>query len=117
MRGSTSHDYVKSQFPDAKLILVDNYDDAIEMLRKDEIEVMLADYAQCSYASFKFTEDHFYVMEEPMTTERIGLALSPKDALFMNLLTNLFDEFLENGEFQKLEGEWFRSGSWLNRVN
>jgi len=117
MRGSTSHDYVTKHFPDAKLILVDDYDAAIEMLRKDEIEVMIADYAECSYASFKFSEDHFYVMEDPMTTERIGLALAPNDVLFINLMTNLFDKLSVNGEFQKLENEWFRSGSWLNRVN
>ena len=116
LRGSTSQDYVQAEFPDAKLTLVGDYDDAIEMLRNDEIDLMVADYAECTYASFKFSEDHFHVMKDPMTAERIGLALTPHDPLLINLITNYFDELLENGDFQKLEEEWFRGGSWLNRV-
>ena len=116
LRGSTSQTYVNAEFPKAKLTLVGDYEEAIQMLRNDEIDVMVADYSECTYASYKYSEDHFHVMKDPMTTERIGLALPPHDPLLMNLISNFFDDLLENGGFQELEEEWFHSGSWLNRV-
>lgn len=117
LKNSTSEVYVKSQFPEAKIMTVANYDEAVEMLRKDEIAAMIADFSECTFASFKHPEDRLLVMRDLLTTERVGIALSPEDPLFVNLISNLFNEFQETGVFTNLENTWFVDSSWINRVN
>jgi ABC-type amino acid transport substrate-binding protein len=117
LKGSSSEAFAKSQFPDAKLTLVSDYDEAIEMLRKGQIQAMVADFSECTFASFKHPEDRFMVMRDLLTTERIGVALSPSDPLLMNLMTNLFKEFEENGVFIQLENDWFVDSHWIDQVD
>jgi len=117
LKNSTSEIFVKSQFPDAKIMSVPNYDEAIEMLRRDEITAVVADFSECTFASFKHPEDRLLVMRDLLTTERVGIALSPGDPLFINLISNLFDEFQETGVFIDLENTWFIDNSWIDRVN
>jgi polar amino acid transport system substrate-binding protein len=117
LKNSTSEVFVKSQFPEVKIMAVANYDEAIEMLRKDEIVAMIADFSECTFASFKHPEDRLLVMRDLLTTERVGIALSPEDPLLVNLISNLFNEFQETGVFTNLENTWFVDSSWIDRVN
>jgi len=116
LKGSTSESYAKSQFPKAKHVPITKYEEAVQMLRNDEISALVADYTKCSYISFKNSSDHFYVTDDPLTTERIGLAVSPNDPLFINLLSNFLDEIEDSGQMDELENEWIRSLDWMARV-
>lgn len=116
LKGSTSEAYVKSQFPEAKHVPVTDYEKAVRMLRNDEIHALVADYTECTYISFKNSTDRFYVTDDLLTTERIGLAVSPTDPLFVNLLTNFLDEIQDSGQLNELENEWIRSMDWMDRV-
>ena len=113
LRGSTSEEFVLEKIPDASLELVDEYDEAIERVKNNEVDIMLADYAQCIFASLKYTEDNLLVLNSTFTNERIGIALPPDDALLINLVENFLGELRESGELDQLENKWFRSGSWL----
>lgn len=113
LRGSTSEYFVIQNIPDALLEVVDGYEEAIDKLRNGKSDLMIADYAQCIYATLKYSEDNFFVLDYTFTNERIGIALSPADPLFINLVGNFLGELRENGELETLEDKWFRSGSWL----
>lgn len=116
LKGSTSETYVKSQFPEAKHIPVTDYEEAVRMLRNDEIHALVADYTECTFISFKNSTDRFFVTSDLLTTERIGLAVSPTDPLFVNLLTNFLGEIKDSGQLNELENEWVRSMDWMDRV-
>jgi len=116
LKGSTSEAYVKSQFPEAKHVHITDYEEAVRMLRNDEIHALVADYTECTFLSFKNSTDRFYVTDDLLTTERIGLAVSPSDPLFVNLLTNFLDEIKDSGQLNELENEWVRSMDWMDRV-
>ncbi len=113
LRGSTSEEFVLENIPDASLELVDGYEEAIERIKNDVVDIMIADYAQCIFASLKYTEDNLLVLNNTFTNERIGIALPPDDALLINLVRNFLGELRESGELDQLENKWFRSGSWL----
>ncbi len=113
LKGSTSERFVMQNIPDALLEVVDGYEEAIERIRNDDADVMIADYAQCVYATLKYSGDNFLVLGYTFTNERIGMALPPGDVLPINLVHNFLGELRESGELGALEEKWFRSGSWL----
>ncbi len=116
LKGSTSEAYAIAQFPEAIHVSVTNYAEAVQMLRNNEVNALVTDYLQCTYMAYKNSTDRFYVMPGMLTTERIGLAVSPIDPLFVNLLTNFLDELTDSGQLNELENEWIRSLDWMSQV-
>lgn len=116
LKGSTSEEFVKNFLSTATLVAVDDYEKAIDMVRSGEIDIMVADYAECLYASLKYSADNLQVLNQTLTNERIGIALPPDDPLMMNLLENFLGELLESGELGTLEAKWFQSGAWMMEV-
>jgi len=116
LNGSTSKAYAIARFPEAIHVYVTNYAQAVQMLRNNEVNALVADYMQCTYIAYKNSTDRFYVMPGMLTTERIGLAVSPTDPLFINLLTNFLDELTDSGQLNELENKWIRSLDWMSRV-
>ncbi len=116
LKGSTSEAFAKSYMPNAELVLVDDYQDAIDMVRSGEISLMLADYAECLYASLRFSGDNLQVLNRTMTNERIGIAIPSDDPLLINILQNFLGEIEASGELAEMESKWFHSGSWMLEV-
>lgn len=113
LKGSTSEDFAKEFLPAAKLVTVDNYEEAIDMVRSEELTFMLADYAECLYASLRYSVDNLQILNRTLTNERIGIAIPAGDPLFINILQNFLGEVDENGELAFMESRWFQSGTWL----
>ena len=116
LTGSTSEVYAKSQFPDARHVSVTDYEEAIQLLRNNEIIALVADYLQCTYIAHKNSTDRFYVTDVLFTSERIGFAISSNEMLLVNLLSNFLNEIEYSGQLNKLENEWIRSLDWMDRV-
>jgi len=116
LRGSTSEDFAKANTPQAKITLIDNYDEGVQMVREGKIDALLADYSICAYSILKYPDEGLLTLSTPLTIEPIGIALPPDDHLLMNLVENFFMVMQLNGGLEKLQEKWFRSGAWLDQV-
>ena len=69
LQNSTSEKYVRANTPVAKIIPVANYAAAIEMIKKGEVDLLLADYAICAYSVLTNPNEGFYTLESPLSLE------------------------------------------------
>ena len=116
LKGSTSETYVKSEIPEAELILTDSYDEAIKALEEGKASIMVADYAICAYTALVHPEKGLITIAEPLTIEPIGMALPADDAHFHNLIENYMTALTLLGVLDILEIKWFESGDWVELV-
>lgn len=113
LKGSTSEKFVSTLLPEANSMPVATYDEAVEKLLKDEINIVLADYPVCAITILRNPSANLATLTEPLTIEPIGLALLPDDALFINFLENYFSALVMSGVLEQLKTNWFENGSWL----
>jgi polar amino acid transport system substrate-binding protein len=116
LSGSTSEDFVKAFLPKATLKLTENYDSAIEMLRKDEVQAVVADFEICVLSAFRYPNDGLVTLARPLTVEPLGIAAAPGDPLFLNLIENNVDALEASGLFEGLRGRWFKGGGWVEQL-
>ena len=116
LKGSTSETYAKMEMPDAEIALVDNYDEAVNMLIEGKTDIMVADFPICAYQALVHPEKGLITLAEPLTIEPIGVAISPNDPLLLNLVENYMSSLAMIGILDALEIKWFESGEWLDLV-
>ena len=116
LKGSTSQTFVEKVMPKAKLLLTDDYDEAIAMVRNDKAIAMVADYPICKVAAYRFPDPKLVTLEKPVSYEPIGVALPPNDPLLVNWLQNFFHLLEKTGELKTLTDRWFKDTSWVNRL-
>lgn len=116
LKGSTSEDYVKSEIPEAELLLMDSYDEAIQALEDGTATIMVADYPICAYTALIHPEKGLITINEPLTIEPIGMALPADDAHFHNMINNYMNGLTLLGVLDILEIKWFESSEWVELV-
>jgi len=117
LKGSTSEEFVKRNMPKAKLTSTNDYDEAIKLLNKDKVGILVAETGIIRYTMMRNPESGFVSLENPFTYEPIGLAIMPDDYLLINLLENLIDGIMENGDLEEIENDWFWDDAWLELVD
>jgi len=117
MKGSTSESFVLKNMPKAKLTSTNDYDEAIKLLNKDKVGILVAETGIIRYTMMRNPESGFVSLENPFNYEPIGMAVMPEDFLLINLLENLVDEMRENGELEEIENDWFWDDAWLELVD
>lgn len=116
LKGSTSETYVRSDVPEAELILVDSYTMALEKLESGEASILVADYPFCAYTVLVHPEKNLITLDEPLTIEPIGMALPPNDAHMYNIVQNYLNALSITGALDILEYKWFENGEWVPLV-
>lgn len=116
LKGSTSEQYVRSEIPEAELILANSYDDGIKALEDGRASIMVADYSICAYTALVHPEKGLITINEPLTIEPLGLAMPPNDAHFHNIIQNYLNALALIGGLELLEKKWFESGEWVPLV-
>lgn len=116
LKGSTSESYVKSEMPEAEVILAGSYEEAIKALEDGSATIMVADYPICAYTALVQPERGLITINEPLTIEPIGMALPPNDAHFHNMVNNYMNGLMLVGILDLLEEKWFDSGEWVELV-
>ena len=56
LKGSTSQMFVEKVIPKAKLVLADDYDQAVAMVRNDKAVAMVADYPICMVSVYRYPD-------------------------------------------------------------
>lgn len=116
LKGSTSEQYVRSEIPEAELILADSYADGIKALEEGRASIMVADYSICAYTALVHPEKGLITIDEPLTIEPLGLAMPANDAHFHNIIQNYLNALSLIGALDLLEKKWFESGEWVPLV-
>ena len=116
LKSSTSEDYARENTPMAKITIVDDYDEGIELIRNGKVDLMIADFSICAFAVLTNTEEQFYTLNQPLSIEPVGLAMPASDPLFLNIVDNFFVFMQLNGTLDQLQQKWFNDGSWLDKV-
>jgi polar amino acid transport system substrate-binding protein len=116
LRGSTSEAFVKGYLGNTSLTLVDDYDDAVDLLLNDEVDALVADYPVCAITQLRNPDANLASLKQPLTIEPIGMALPADDGLFLNLVQNYLNSLQLLGTLDALQKKWFEDGGWLVQV-
>ncbi len=115
LENSTSQKFIESVTPEATLVKVDNYDDAVQMVIKDEVDALVADYPICVLSVLR-NPNAGLAAAAPLSLEPIGIALPAGDPLLVNLVENYLVALRATGLLEVLRKRWFDDASWLAQV-
>jgi polar amino acid transport system substrate-binding protein len=116
LKGSTSQLFVERVFPKAKLVLTDDYDQAVAMVRDDKAQAMVADFPFCQVSVFRYPDSELATLKNPISYEPLGIALPAGDPLLVNLVQNMVSTLEKSGEMEMLLQKWFKDASWVKSL-
>ena len=115
LENSTSQIFVQQTAPKAELVSTKSYDEAIDMLLKDKIDAIIADYPYCAFTAFRYQDKGLVAGQSKFTVEPLGIAI-PEDTLLINWLSNFLNMFKSSGQSKILNKKWFQDGSWIKEL-
>lgn len=113
LKDSTSQDFVKEVWPNAKYTAVDDYEAGVAMVIADTADALVADYPICALSILRHPGADLVTLDRPLTLEPIGIAIPPGDTVFLNMVENSLGALELIGVLEILEEEWFDNGAWL----
>ena len=116
LKGSTSQMFVERLLPRAKLVLADDYDQAVAMVRDGKVQAMVADYPICMVTVYRYPDGGFATLTKPMSYEPVGVALPANDPLLVNWVQNSLNTIVGTGEMDTLMQRWFKDSSWVKQL-
>ncbi|MBT8452058.1 MAG: transporter substrate-binding domain-containing protein [Deltaproteobacteria bacterium] len=116
LKNSTSHAFVKKNISKAKLVGVDTYEDGVAMVIEGKASAMIADMPACFLAVLRNPDAGLVTLEEPLSVEPMGIAVSAKDMRFYNLIDNYIEAIEATGILSALRAKWFEDPSWLDEL-
>jgi ABC-type amino acid transport substrate-binding protein len=115
-KGTTAERTVPQLMPKAQILWTDNQQEALELLKKDQADVVVADHPFCVMAQFFLKPQGIVSMGKPFTFEPYSIAIKPGDPHLHNLLKNFLFAMTGAGAFKALEIKWFKQAGWINRL-
>lgn len=113
LAGSTSEDFVKGVAPNASLVTTKDYDDAIDQLLANKVDLFVADASIIMLSMMRWPDAGLVAANQPLTIEPIGIAVPASDPLLLNLVQNYMRAMEASGVLQQLNKKWFQDGAWL----
>ncbi len=116
LKGSTSQAFVEKTLPNVQLSKTDDYEEAINLILKDQVHALIADYPICLVALLRYPEAGFVSIESLLTYEPYGIALPTNDPHLLNWMENFMLTIEGSGDLEALESKWFETADWTDRV-
>ena len=116
LKGSTSQMFVEKLMPKAKLVLADDYGQAVTMVRDDKAIAMVADYPICLVSVYRYPDAGLATLSKPISYEPIGVALPAGDPLLVNWVQNYLNTLEKTGGIEGLLDRWFKDISWVSQL-
>jgi ABC-type amino acid transport substrate-binding protein len=116
LKNSTSASFVKKNIPKAKLVGVDTYEQAVAKVIDGSASAMIADLPACILAILRNPDAGLVTLEEPLSVEPMGIAVSARDQRFYNLIDNYIDAMEGTGILNALRQKWFEDDGWLEEL-
>lgn len=115
LKGSTSHKFAEEAMSKAKLMPVNSYDEAIDLLLRSKVDVIVADFQFCALTAYRQKDKGLIAGEAPLTFEPLGIAMA-EDTLLINWVQNFLMGLNGNKEMKKMQEKWFNIGSWIDEL-
>jgi polar amino acid transport system substrate-binding protein len=116
LKGSTSQIFAEKLFPKAKLILTDDYDQAVSMVREDKAQAMVADMPICQLSVYRYPQAELMTLKNPLSYEPLGIAIPANDFLLINWIQNLLHVIEKDGTMELMLNRWFKDESWVKQL-
>ena len=116
LKGSTSQVFAEKVFPKAKLLLTDDYDQAVSMVREDKAQAMVADMSICQLSVYRYPEAELVTLQSALSYEPLGIAIPANDFLLINWLQNFLHTMEKDGALGMIVDKWFKDGSWVKQL-
>ena len=113
LKNSTSASFVREAAPNATLVEVSDYDEAIEMLSSGSVAGLVADATTCQLQVLRNPDAGFVTLDKPLTVEPFGIAVPADDPQFLNLVQNYVRAYEATGLLGKLRQNWLENSSWV----
>lgn len=111
--GGTSEELVRRRLPGSTHLFVASQNDAVALVVGGEADVLVADDPVIRFAMLRNPDSGLVWVESTPSAEPIGIAVSPGDPLFLNLVENYLRNLEEIGLLDKLREKWFESDDWI----
>ena len=115
LKDSTSQDFIEKTTPEAVLVKVKSYDEALDLLSQDKITALIADYPFCAFAAFRYSDKGLVAGQSKLTFEPLGIAVQA-DPLLINWLRNFLVMLNGSGQLELLNNKWFKDSSWIKEL-
>jgi polar amino acid transport system substrate-binding protein len=112
LKNSTSQKFAETLISKAKLILTNSYEEAIDLLFKGKIDVIVADFYFCALTAYRYQDKGLIAGESPLTFEPLGIAM-PEDTLLINWVQNFMIRLKGSGQLKEMGNKWLKGGSWI----
>jgi len=116
LKGSTSQIFAEKVFPQAKLLLADDYDQAVSMVREGKAQAMVADMAICQLSVYRYPDAGLVALTKPLSYEPLGIAIPANDPLLINLLQNFLNTLEKDGTMEMMVSRWFKDSWWVSKL-
>jgi polar amino acid transport system substrate-binding protein len=114
LEGSTSQALVEAAAPNATQIWTKTQGEGVKMIVEGTADVMIADHPVAAYAALRHPAAGLIYVSSPFSYEPIGIAVSSKDTLFVNLIENYLSSLEHTELLPRLRAKWFEDSSWLS---
>lgn len=115
LKNSTSQKFVETLIPKAKFIPTDSYKEAIDLLFKGKIDVVVADFYFCVLSAYRYPDKGLIAGKSPLTFEPLGIAMT-EDTLFINWVQNFMKILNGSGKLKEMREKWLNGGSWIDEL-
>ena len=115
LKNSTSQKFAETVMSKAKLVLTDSYEEAIDLLLKKKIDVIVADFYFCALTAYRYQDKRLIAGKSPLTFEPLGIAMS-EDTLLINWVQNFMNILRGTGKLKEMGEKWLNGGSWIDEL-
>jgi ABC-type amino acid transport substrate-binding protein len=116
LKNSTSAGFIREVAPQATLTEVGNYDEAIKLIIDGKADGLVADLPICVLSVLRYPDAGLVTLEQPLTLEPQGIAISRDDPQFLNLVENYLDAYAKTGVLTKLRKKWLEDKTWIAQL-
>jgi len=113
LSNSTSASFVRAVAPNAQLVEITSYDEGVAMIIDGKADAMVADMPVCVLSVLRYPDAGLATLEQPLTVEPVGIAVSKDDPQFFNLVDNYLRAYEKTGILSQLRDKWFEDSSWI----
>ena len=93
--------------PEATLILVEDYEGGVRMVKDGKVGGLLTDYPICLAMQKKYPDAGFVSVFSLLSYEPIGIAIPGDDSLYLNWTENFLLRVEGTGLLEELAVRWF----------
>jgi polar amino acid transport system substrate-binding protein len=115
LKNSTSQEFAKEMVPKAKLVTTDSYEEAINLIKRDDADVLIADYPFCALTAYRNRTAGMIAGQNPLTYEPIGIAMK-EDTLLINWVRNFLSLLQGTGQLKDFQKKWLSGGAWIDEL-